>query len=175
MEGDDERPVHPKLGVYDFPAVKNKLSDESYNLIAYHRSKNTNPFEYARKLASDVNTLIDAGVPPRHIALVGFSKGGVITIITSNELRNREINFAILAGCAGPVASNKEIRLYGNILSIFETSDQVGSCDFLHERSNAATSFTELSITTDKEHGAFYLPRDEWVMPLKQWLTEVLR
>ncbi len=170
VEGENERPVHPRWGVYDFPSVKESLSDNSYNLVAHHRHKNTNSFEYAKKLAKEVNSLIEAGVPPENITLVGFSRGGAITIIASNELRNEKVNFAILAGCAGLIKTNPKIQLYGRVLSIFETSDQVGSCNFLKERSNGIKSFSEIAISTGKEHGAFYLPREEWVAPLKQWM-----
>ncbi|MEJ2445103.1 MAG: alpha/beta hydrolase [Exilibacterium sp.] len=175
VEGKNEQPVNPKWGVYDFPAIKNKLSDSSYNLIAYHRHKNTDPFKYAKKLANEVNSLIDAGVPPKNIALVGFSRGGAITILASNELKNREINFAILAGCAGLAKNSPKLQLYGHVFSIYETSDQVGSCNFMKERSTGISSFSEIAISTGKEHGAFYLPRDEWVVPLKQWLQVAFR
>jgi hypothetical protein len=30
--------------------------------------------------------------------------------------------------------------------------------------------FSEISISTGKEHGAFYRPMPEWVKPLKTWL-----
>lgn len=169
VEGEDEKPVHPKWGMYDFPLVKEKLSDDSYQLIARHRPKNTNPIEYAKSLVNEVNLLLESGVSPENITLIGFSRGGAITILASNELKNSQLNFVILAGCAGLVKNNPNLKLYGRILSIYETSDQVGSCYFMKERSDEV-SFTELAISTGKEHGAFYIPRDEWLEPLKQWL-----
>lgn len=174
VEGEDERPQHPRWGMYDFPLVKEKLRDDSYQLIAHHRPKNTNPVEYAKNLAKKVNFLIESGVPPENITLIGFSRGGAITILASNELKNSQLNFVILAGCASWAKNNPELKLYGRILSIYETSDQVGSCNFMKERSNEIINFTELSISTGKEHGAFYLPREEWLMPLKQWLGATL-
>ncbi|WP_416306446.1 alpha/beta hydrolase [Neptunicella sp. SCSIO 80796] len=170
VEGENATPVHPRWGKYDFPAVKNQLSDDGYQLIAYHRPKDTDPREHAALLAKNVNQLIDAGVPPQHIALVGFSRGGFITIVASNQLKNSQVNFAILAGCGDSIINHPEFQFYGRILSIYETSDQIGSCDAVNQRSNNATTYTELSISTGKEHGAFYLPREEWLVPLKQWL-----
>lgn len=169
VEGEDEKPVHPKWGMYDFPLIKEKLSDDSYQLVARHRPKDTNPVEYAKNLANEVNLLIESGVPPENITLIGFSRGGAITIMASNELKNSQLNFVILAGCASLVKNNPKLELYGRILSIYETSDQVGSCNFMKERSNEMR-FTELAISTGKEHGAFYLPREEWLVPLQQWL-----
>lgn len=175
VEGGNERPVHPRWGVYDFPSVKEGLGDKSYNLIAYHRHKDSNSLEYAKNLANEVNSLIEVGVPAENITLVGFSRGGAITIIASNELKNEKVNFVILAGCAGLIKSNPKIQLYGRVLSIYETSDQVGSCNFLRERSNGVESFSEIAISTGKEHGAFYLPKEEWMVPLKQWFGATAR
>ncbi|MBD2792273.1 hypothetical protein ID852_00875 [Xenorhabdus sp. 42] len=78
LEGNIEKPVNPSKphwGVYDFPGVKESLSDLDYHLIAYHRPKNTNPFEYAKKLNNDINKLIKAGVLPQNITIIGFSRG----------------------------------------------------------------------------------------------------
>ena len=72
VEGDNPRPEHTSWGVYDFPAVVKALSDPKYNLIAYHRPKNTNPLVYAKQLSGQVTYLIGRGVPARNISLIGF-------------------------------------------------------------------------------------------------------
>lgn len=172
LEGNIDKPYNlnkPVWGIYDFPAVKESLSDGSYNLIAYHREKNTDPYSYAKKLAHDVNQLIQAGVPEQHIALVGFSRGGEITMLASNELKNKNLNFVIRAGCDG-IVKNNNIQLYGNIFSIFETSDEVGSCEFMKKRSPEVTGYQEISISTGQQHGVFFRPNKAWVSPVKQWL-----
>ena len=171
VQGDNEKPVHPKWGVYDFPAVKSELSDSSYKLIAYHRPANTSPFEYSQKLAAQTNELLSNGVPAKNISLVGFSQGGFITAITSNILKNTELNFVILAACTSSLGRNKDIRIHGHLYSIYETSDAVGSCNEVVARSgDTVTSYKEISISTGKEHGAFYRPIEPWLTPVKAWL-----
>ena len=170
VEGSNSRPVNPNWGIYEFPKIKQALSDQEYNLIAYHRPKDTNPKEFAKKLASDVRLLIQKGVSEKHITLVGFSRGGAITILTSNLLAKKEVNFVILAGCGRYLNNDPDLTLYGHIYSMFETSDGVGSCQFLIDRSTNVNSFTELSISTGREHGAFYTPLPEWVVPVKKWI-----
>ena len=170
VEGDNPKPIHKEWGVYDFPAVKAALKSEHYELIAYHRPNKTDPFLFAKKLANDVNTLISKGVKPENITLLGFSRGGALSILTSNELKNEKINTIILAGCAGLIKRNKAVQVYGHVRSIYETSDQVGSCNFLIERSEHVASFKEIAISTDLSHGAFYLPRPDWVNPVKGWI-----
>ena len=170
VEGENPTPVNPRWGMYDFPKIKEVLSDDSYNLIAYHRPKGTEPRVFAKKLTEDAKTLMREGVKPENITFIGFSRGGAITALTSNYLASNKANFIILAGCSGFIKNNTEIVVIGNVFSIFETSDKVGTCQFLIERSKRVNSFEELSISTGKEHGAFYNPLPEWVIPVKKWL-----
>ncbi|MDH5435097.1 MAG: alpha/beta hydrolase [Gammaproteobacteria bacterium] len=171
VEGDNPKPVHPKFGVYDFPAIKEKLADKSYHLIAYHRAANSKAEESVKRLMSDVNRLMAAGVKPENITLTGFSKGGAITIQTSSVLKNDNLNFVIMAGCFKGLEKQQDLKFYGRVYSIYETTDNVGSCQFIADRSDEK-SFSELAITTGKSHGAFYLPIDEWTVPLKSWMKD---
>ena len=171
VEGTDPMPVNPKWGVYDFPAVKNSLSDADYHLIATHRPAKTHPLEYAKSLANQVNKLITSGVPAHQIALIGFSRGGFITAITSSYLKNSDVNFVILAACTRGLANRKEVTIHGHLLSIYETSDSVGSCDNVVARTpDTVTSYKEISISTGKDHGAFYRPIPQWIIPVKKWI-----
>lgn len=172
VEGTNPRPVNLRWGTYEFPEIKAALADKNYNLIAYHRAKNTQAKAFAEKIVNDVRLLIAKGVPGGNISLIGFSRGGAITILTSNLLANKDVTYIILAGCGRYLQNNPELDAYGNIYSIFETSDDVGSCQFLIDRSKGVARFTEISISTDKEHGAFYTPIPEWVVPVKKWLKQ---
>jgi len=170
VEGDNPKPIHPRWGVYDFPAIKEKLADENYNLIAYHRSKNIKTKLFVKKLVKDVQKLLSQGVKANNIYLLGFSQGGAISILTADQLANNKINLIILAGCSNFIKNSPSIKVYGRVLSIYETSDRIGSCQFLIDRSKDIHSFKEISISTGKEHGAFYQPIDEWIVPVKEWI-----
>ena len=171
VEGTNPTPVHERWGKYDFPAVKRGLADSSYHLIATHRPAKTNPFEYAESLSKQVNQLLNSGVPASNISLVGFSRGGFITAIASSNLKSIEMNFVILAACTSGLANREEVSIYGHLFSVFETSDSVGSCDdVVARRVNTVSSYKEISISTGKEHGAFFTPRNEWIIPVKSWL-----
>jgi hypothetical protein len=121
-------------------------------------------------LSSDVKKLISHGVKPQNISLVGFSRGGEITILASSYLKNPKINIILLASCASFMQNKKSFKVYGKVHSIYETSDMVGSCQFLINQSLDVSSFSEISISTGKEHGAFFKPNVEWVNPVKDWL-----
>jgi len=172
VEGEDPTPESPRWGIYDFPKVKEALADDSYSLIAYHRPKGSDAKEFARSLADNVLTLIEKGVDAKNISLLGFSRGGAITIFTSNLLAQNDITFIILAGCGPTLERNSNLTMHGNVYSIIEVSDDlVGSCQALIDRSEHVQHFEEISISTGKEHGAFYLPRPEWLEPVKKWLA----
>lgn len=170
VEGENTNPISPRWGEYKFPKVKEALSSDNYSLIAYHRPKGTKPKEFALKLSADIEKLITLGVKPQNISLVGFSRGGEITILTSNNLKNPKVNIILLASCASFMKGRDIFKVYGNVYSIYETSDMVGSCQFLIDQSPNVSSFKEISINTGKEHGAFFTPIPEWIKPVKSWL-----
>ncbi|GJM05485.1 MAG: hypothetical protein DHS20C09_14760 [marine bacterium B5-7] len=165
---------HGYSGVGGTSEITTSLSDPAYNLIAYHRPVHTYPSQYSRFLASQVDALISEGVKPRNITLMGYSDGGVLSILTSSELANDEINVVILAGCAGVIKVNPIIEVYGDVYSIYDNEDELaGSCQFLIDRSKHEKSFTELIINTGKGHGAFRTATDEWITPVKKWIKSI--
>jgi hypothetical protein len=173
VEGDSPTPSHPEFGVYDFPGIKRALfADGTFNLIAHHRPAKTDITMYVDTLESWVRRLLAAGVKPGHITLVGFSRGGHLTALTSSHFRSIGLNTALLASCvSGDITSDMPLKFGGRFLSIYETTDEAGSCGKLAERS-APISFEEIAISTGQKHGAFYLPLPEWVGPLKAWIEQ---
>tara|TARA_B100000767_G_C19741915_1_gene526609 strand:- start:72 stop:653 length:582 start_codon:yes stop_codon:yes gene_type:complete len=174
VEGNNPKPHHLEWGMYNFPAVKAQLADSSYTLIAKHRAKNINAKDAAEQLAKSVNQLLSQGVKAQNISLVGFSRGGGITILAAQLLQLPQLNVALLASCLPWMKNNDSYRLIGSIFSIYETSDTVGSCKVLVEQSTEVSTFKELAITTELSHGAFYSPNPVWLVPLKQWLKRPL-
>ena len=174
IEKGDPKPIHPQYGLYDYPAIVSALSAFDFHLISEQRDVNTDYLSYAQKVSNQVNDLIAKGVHAHDITVIGFSKGAMITAIASSLLKNDDINFAIMATCGEWYDSEeflKELRLRGHIFSIYEESDLAGSCQGLVNRVPAPSSFTEVSINTGKEHGAFFLPRNEWINPVASWIN----
>ncbi|MCW8877200.1 MAG: hypothetical protein OQK04_01120 [Kangiellaceae bacterium] len=173
VEGDNSKPVDKRFGwgMYDFPSIKEALSDEEYNLVAFHRAKNTEPFEHAEKLSQQVRKLVKHGVPVENITLVGFSRGAFITGVASYKLSDLGVNTVLLAGCGRMVfKSSKDLQVFGHMLSIYEKTDKANTCKALKEKSPGVKSFSEIEINTGLSHGAFYRPLDVWVEPVKEWV-----
>jgi len=130
---------------------------------------------HVQQLESEVQRLLAAGVKPGRITLVGFSRGGQITAVASSHLASKGINTAILAICTdGDFPDDTSLALGGNFLSIYETSDEVGSCAKLAEHSHLA-SFKEVAVSVGKAHGTFFQPRPQWIQPLKNWIAATNR
>jgi len=176
VEGTNPTPKNARWGVYEFPEIKASLSDSEYNLIAYHRPKGTDPLAHAKSLANDVKNLLSQGVKANKITIMGFSRGAFITSLASHYLQDNPVNTVLLAGC-GRIVSNKyaDIKVNGEFLSVYETTDGASSCQKLIKRSDKLQSFNEISISTGKEHGAFYRPMSEWVVPVKSWIKQKIR
>jgi dienelactone hydrolase len=172
VEGDDPEPVHPRWGKYEFPAIKQSLAkDADFHLIAHHRPANVDFNQYVRLLTAQVRRLISSGVSPSNITLIGFSRGGNLTVHAAERLHNNQLNIVLLGTC-NPSLLNKDLHLYGRILSVYEKSDGAKSCRKLAKAAKTYSSFKEVEIHTGLEHGAFYRPIPEWMKPLKSWLRD---
>ena len=173
VEGDNPKPVDTRFGwgMYDFPKIKTALADPSYHLIAAHRPKNTEPYKYATSLSEQVRGLVDKGIAPENITIMGFSRGAFITGLTSDKLSDLAVNTIILAGCGRLVArQHTDIKVYGHVLSVYEKSDRANTCRKLKDKSTQLKSYQEIEINTGLEHGAFYRPNEAWVEPVKNWI-----
>ena len=165
------RPTDSSFGLYDYPAILEALASRGATVISSQRPPNTNVNEYAGIVVARIEEAIRNGVPPEKITVVGFSKGGDIAIHVSSFLRRSQVRFVLLAAC-WPRPGEPQLRLTGRVLSIYETSDTLAgnSCKALTQHPEKPESFKEMTISTGKSHGAFYIPVKEWVNPVLDWV-----
>lgn len=171
IETEGRRPTHPDFGVYEYDEILRVFSDAGLVVVSEARPPQTPVLGYAEKVVGEVQQLLRAGVPPGHITVMGFSKGGIIAIATASLLQNPNLNFVFLAACSGAVFDNPDFQVSGRILSVFEKTDVVGvSCQPLFDRSPGVRASSEVEISTGKRHGAFYRPLPDWVAPVLKWV-----
>ena len=157
--------------MYEYDAILEELARRGFEVISEARPAGTQVAKYAGHVADQVHQLLAGGVPPDHIAVVGFSRGGMIAATTSSLLRTPGIRYVIMAGCTQGLLREDSLALTGAVLSIHEASDDIGlSCRPLFERSPDADVKVEKRIDTGARHGAFFRPRPEWLDPLFAWL-----
>jgi hypothetical protein len=120
-----------------------------------------------------MRALLKAGVAPRHITAVGASKGSNIAMHTSSLLRNRDVNFVLMAGCGAQTLKKQSLNLYGRVLSIYDASDEgVGTGETLFARSEGLSSRNEIKINLGLGHGFLYRPHKEWIEPAIEWAKQ---
>jgi hypothetical protein len=177
---------------YQNTAIARALSERGFTVIAEARPKDTTVPNYADKVASQVRQLLSAGVPPRHIAIVGHSKGGVIALAVAARIASPEVSYALLASCALPKTHNvagydaraffegfvtrNKGRMSGRILSLYDVTDEwMGSCRELFTDS-AGLATREVVLKTGMParmgHSLFYAPNKVWIDPVVHWIAE---
>jgi hypothetical protein len=170
--------VSPDFGEYKYGAILEELSGYGFIVISEQRSKNTDGLTYARRIAEQITSLVDAGVPAKNITVVGASKGAGITIFVSHLLENVEINYVIMAICHPDEVRyllQNQIYLHGNVLSIYDSVDEfAGSCQELFSSSEGGgnSNYDEVVLNVGTGHGILFKPLDEWITPVIQWASK---
>jgi len=170
IERAGERPTHPVYGVYEYRKILEAFADRGFVVISEARADGTDGMLYAVTVADQVRKLLAADVPPDHVTVVGFSKGGGIAVAASSVLENDDLNFVFIAACSPWLDSHPEIVARGHLLSLREFSDElVGSCEGLFDRSPSPHEHREVVLEFGGGHGAFYRPQPEWVDLVAEW------
>lgn len=129
------RPTSERWGVYEYEAILEALKQRGLVVISEARPRGTEIEAYATKVINQINALLKAGVAPRNITAVGASKGSVIAMVVSMRLKNREVNFVLMGNCNDGTLEQRQIDLWGNVLSIFDASDDIGgTCQKFFEK-----------------------------------------
>jgi len=170
IENEGVRPTHPEYGVYEYQEILEVFATRGFVVISEARPPGTDGMLYASTVVSQVRALLDAGVPPENLTVVGFSKGGGIAIAASSMLAHDDVNFVFMAACNPWLDNHPEIVARGRLLSLREYSDDlVGSCEGFFDRSSSPHQSQEMVLDLGGGHGAFYRPRGEWVEPVIAW------
>lgn len=159
---------HPQYGVYQYSGIIAAFEKAKLKVISEKRPANTDAERYAEKVAGQVDSLLKLGVKPQHITVIGASKGGYIAMYVSTLLKNKDVRYVLLGCCEDHVEDMPAtLHLYGNILSIYESTDEMGrSCSDLIKRSGKDVSgFKEIMLHTGFSHGFQFRAMHEWLDP----------
>jgi uncharacterized protein (TIGR02246 family) len=170
------RPRSGKYGFYEYEKILQAFRKRGFSVRSEMRPANTEVLTYAKKIAGQVEKLLQSGVAPDHITVVGASKGGMIAVFTSALLQNRNINFVFLSCCYEALLQKLRdmgTRVAGNILSIYDASDDTGcgSCQgfFAPARGKTLGRTREIVLHLGVGHGILYRPLPEWMEPVVAW------
>ena len=164
------RPVDSVFGAYQYDAILDSLRHAGFVVLSDQRPSGTNSDSFAAHVARQVDSLLQLGVSPRAITVLGFSKGGWIAILASSRLRNPAISFVFMAACGPWAFERPDLHVTGRLLSIYETSDSMGvSCDPMFARHGPGSRVREIRLSLGLGHGTFFLPRSAWLDPAIAW------
>lgn len=162
-------------GAYQYNDILKTFSSRGFTVISECRPPDTDVNKYAQKVAAQIDSLLKKGAKAADITVVGASKGGAIAMLVSGIAKHPGVNYVFLGCCPGTFAAQG--KLCGNILSIYELSDDIGqSCGNVRQKSpNPIPNFKEIAINTGRHHGFLYHPLAEWVEPTVAWAKENYR
>ena len=176
IETEGPEAVSDRFGPYDFRGITEALSSRGHVVIAELRGPGG--LEYVDTIVGHVRTLQGAGVPAENITVVGFSKGGYMTLRAARELREPDVSFAILAGCVAEAVAGEDLSadgLDGRLLSMADSSDDLGfPCTPLFARNVQLSSPISMVFHEGSGHGRFYAADPVWLTPLMDWIDSGL-
>lgn len=167
--------VSAYYGAYDYHGILDTLASEGFHVVSEVRPKESTEAEYANKVAAQVDSLLDHGVSPVNISVVGASLGAYIAVEVSYMLKNDRINYALLGLCSDYALdyfSKYKGKLYGNFLSIYEKTDDKGSCRPIFDKLPLNKKFIEIELRMGNSHAFLFKPYREWTEPLVNWINE---
>jgi hypothetical protein len=174
IEVQGPKAVSPDFGAYDYDGILQALAEAGFTVVAEVREDGAGR-EFAVDTARQVRDLLQAGVPPRHVTVVGFSKGGMLAVGVSTLVGSDEVGYVILAGCSPDErwVSRVAPRVRGRFLSLFDRSDRLSpSCEPLYAAAKQLHDTKEQVFETGLDHGLFYRPRSDWLDQVFAWARD---
>ncbi len=166
------RPYNEEHGYYEYEKIVAALAGLGAIVISEVRPDGTEILPYAEKVCSQITTLLARGVPAEKIMVVGASKGGIIASYVSSTLKNMELSFVFLSGLFEDCLKDEQLTLYGNVLSIHDSSDTFSITPKRYfERSEGKGAFKQIILDCNLGHGLIYQPRPEWLKPVAAMIT----
>jgi len=165
--------VSKDFGPYEYLKIIDTLKSHGYNIISEARPKGTDETRYAEKVSKQIDSLLQKGLPPQRIVVVGASQGAYITIETAHMIKNNKVNYVLMGFCNEynlNYYKKFNSELCGNFLSIYESSDNKGSCNELFNKSACQIKYNEIRLTMGNRHGFIYKPYKEWVYAIVAWI-----
>lgn len=160
-------PMSPQFGRYEFSAIIDALAQTDADVIALVREGGT------ETLALQIEPILSDGGEPHNITLVGFSKGGYITLLSANRLQKPDLRYVVMAGCVEGIVNGSDRSaegLLGAVLSIVEATDDLGfACSPLFERNPQLSQTDDITFVTGAGHGFFYRADPAWIDEVLSW------
>jgi len=164
--------LHPEYGKAQYLEIISAFKNAGFNVLSEKRPPGTDITFYAKKIIIQIDSLLKLGIPANHITVVGISKGGYIAQVTSTLLANTDVNFVFIGSYRSQdLTTMPDINFCGNILNIYERSDEFGVSALDRKKSSKlkVKRFREIELNTALKHGFLFRPLKEWIVPVTMW------
>ncbi len=164
--------LHPEYGRTEYKEILKEFENNGLQVISEKRNGNVNAREYAIGVVNQIDSLIQNGMGPNKITVVGTSKGGYIAQYVSTLANNDNLNFVFIGSFRdSDLEIIPEINYCGNILTIYEKSDPFGVSAIERKKTSTCSikNFMEIELNTGKGHGFLFKPLKEWIEPTVMW------
>ncbi|MBC2840447.1 alpha/beta hydrolase [Robiginitalea sp. SC105] len=164
--------VSETFGAYKYEDIVDSLEAYGYVVHSEVRPRNTDYQEYARRISAEIDQLISRKVAPSDITVIGASAGAHIAMAVSS-LNGHPVNYVLLGANSDRLEAERDWKLHGRILGIYEASDRIAGKDYTYwmEQSPDALVFDQLKINTGLGHGFLYRPIPDWLAPARRWIS----
>lgn len=164
--------VSPKFGPYEYDEILEEFAAEGFVVISEVRPKGMRGSKYVDRVVVQVEGLLKSGVPAKRLTIVGASAGGYIAMTVSSRVSDPNVGYVVMGSCNKRTIRNGN-RLHGDLLSVYEASDTVGtSCAPMFSRAKDLSGHQEIRLDTGLEHGFLFRPLPEWMGPVTQWARD---
>ncbi|MGE0639397.1 MAG: hypothetical protein AB7G12_07285 [Thermoanaerobaculia bacterium] len=175
QEQQSVRPVSPRFGPYELEAIRAAFRERGFELHSAIRPRGASVSESADRVVAEVRALLDAGIAPERITIVGASMGASIAFAASARLQNPDLRFAFLGAC--PLENVRAMREdegrppAGRLLVVHETSDdtQPPCAPWNPAELPPPSLLREVVLDTGLSHGFLFRPLPEWLEPVVDW------
>ncbi len=155
----------------DHAAIVQAFEDQGFEVNTFAYAGETR-LAYAHRIADEVRALMDKGIAPEEINVVGAGTGSKVATLTSALVGNRHVNYVLLGQCDPAMKANYNFRMSGRVLGIHDVADTTSlSCRSLWGDSPKVSERQELVLNSGQGSAVFHAPRADWVQPVTEWAT----
>ena len=156
----------------EYSKILESYKKDGFIVISEKRAPMTDGIIYAKKIVNQIDSLLQIGVNPNHITVIGTSKGGYIAQYVSTFKKDPNINYVFIGSFQeSDLDEMPDIDFSGNILTIYEKSDIYGASAIKRKENstNKINNFKEIELNNGLKHVFLYKALDEWIVPSKKW------